>query len=93
MLIGGNKSTGIRTRKATPSTVVIMQMTMIRYGKRRAKRDMENSVTGSVDHVFHRSAECIEGKIARTAKREDAAFAFGDFRSGLGNSRSDSLRH
>ena len=32
MLMGGNKSTGIRTRLVTPTTQVIRQMTMIRYG-------------------------------------------------------------
>jgi hypothetical protein len=40
ILIGGNKSTGIRTRLVTPTTQVIRQMTMMRYGRRMAKRDM-----------------------------------------------------
>ena len=41
ILIGGNKSTGIRTRLVTPTTQVMRQMTMIRYGRRMAKRDMK----------------------------------------------------
>ena len=32
ILIGGNKSTGIRTRLVTPTTQTMRQMTMIRYG-------------------------------------------------------------
>ena len=41
ILIGGNKSTGIRTRLVTPTTQVMRQMTMMRYGRRMAKRDMK----------------------------------------------------
>ncbi len=32
MLIGGNRSTGIRTRLVTPTTQVIRQSTMTKYG-------------------------------------------------------------
>ena len=41
ILIAGNKSTGIRTRLVTPTTQVMRQRTMMRYGRRMAKRDME----------------------------------------------------
>jgi hypothetical protein len=40
ILIGGNRSTGIRTKLVTPTTQVMRQMTMMRYGRRMAKRDM-----------------------------------------------------
>src|SRR5215469_8174667 len=40
ILIGGNKSTGIRRRLVTPTTQVIKQMTMTKYGNRKANRDM-----------------------------------------------------
>jgi hypothetical protein len=40
ILIGGNKSTGIRMRLVTPTTQTMRQMTMMRYGRRMAKRDM-----------------------------------------------------
>src|SRR5580765_4152615 len=43
ILIGGNRSTGIRTRLVTPTTHVIRHRTRMRYGYRREKRDMRVS--------------------------------------------------
>src|SRR6185437_3051959 len=41
IFIGGNKSTGILTMLVTPMTHVARQRTMIRYGYRIEKRDMD----------------------------------------------------
>jgi len=43
MLMLGNRSTGMRTRLVMPITAVIRQVTMTKYGKRIAKRDMDGA--------------------------------------------------
>src|SRR5882724_10728766 len=41
MRTAGKRSTGMRTRLVTPITQIIKHMTMMRYGYRMEKRDME----------------------------------------------------
>ncbi len=45
MLMVGNRSTGMRTRLVMPTTAVIRQATMMKYGKRIANRDMAASLS------------------------------------------------
>src|SRR5215469_5322177 len=75
ILIGGNKSTGIRNRLVTPTTHVIRQMTMTKYGKRKAKRDMKKNskVLGAGGR-----AKFFDGDIRGLAKVNQCLFFCGN---------------
>src|ERR1700733_12299703 len=79
MRMAGNKSTGIRIRLVTPTTQVIRQSTIIRYGYRSAKRDITRM--SSLWRIFFDGCpEFFDGKIRRLAQFDERLLLRGDFR-------------
>src|ERR1017187_5245074 len=69
----------MRPRLVTPTTHVIRQSTIIRYGYRRAKRDMAG-IRSLRTCFFDGSPEFSDGKLRRLAQFYERLLLRGDFR-------------